>query len=608
MDRETAAGSSPAEAVFGRALSMTVDAAVVRDLDSDRYVAVNDEFVRLVGYPRHEIRGKKKSELPIWLDLEEQGRLQEEARTEGAIRDREVWLRRADGRKILAQVSAQVLEIEGASYAISFVRDITERRRLEESLRLSECQYRELVEAIRGIVWRGDAKTFQILYVSQEAERLLGYPAEQWLREPSFWVDHLHPDDRESTAALCLQAAAEGRPHELEYRMIAADGRVVWLRDVVRTVPSGVHTGQLAGVMIDIAARKQAEEALARSEAKFRHLTEQSLDIISRHSTDGFILYVSPACRDVLGHEPHEMIGHSCLEFVHPDDVERIKAAIFVGLESWDSQFVAFRTRRHDGTYAWMEASFRSVRDSQSGAPIELVAVSRDVTERRKVERMRQDVVAMLSHDVKTPLSVILGCAQLLRTATAGSTELKDITDTVEASAQTAFTLTMNFLDAERAAAGSFAINTEELCVNDLVEEVLGHQQRRACARGMELKARLDPQLPPTPLDVALISRAITNLVSNAIEFSPPKATIEVETALCGDRVRLAVRDRGRGIPPEKRPLLFQRYSSLAAERESTGLGLFIVKTIMDAHRGEVSASFPPEGGSEFAIWLPTRS
>jgi len=137
---------------------------------------------------------------------------------------------------------------------------------------------------------------------------------------------------------------------------------------------------------------------------------------------------------------------------------------------------------------------------------------------------------------------------------------------------------------------------------------VLGHQQRRAYARGIQLKARLDPQLTPNPLDVALISRAITNLVSNAIEFSPPKATIEVETALCGDRVRLAVRDQGRGIPPEKRPLLFQRYSSLAAQRESTGLGLFIVKTIMDAHRGEVTARFPPEGGSEFAIWLPTRS
>src|SRR5262245_52751825 len=106
-------------------------------------------------------------------------------------------------------------------------------RLAERELRESRQRFEALVDAIDGIVWEADPVTCQFLYVSQQAERLLGYPRERWLTEPTFWVDHMHPEDRSWAPSFCAKATAEMRPHDLEYRMIAADGREVWLRDLV---------------------------------------------------------------------------------------------------------------------------------------------------------------------------------------------------------------------------------------------------------------------------------------------------------------------------------------------------------------------------------------
>ncbi|MCC7061647.1 MAG: PAS domain S-box protein [Planctomycetes bacterium] len=122
--------------------------------------------------------------------------------------------------------------------------------------------YAELIAGIDGIVWEADAKTFQMTYVSPHAERLLGYPAADWL-QTDFWPAHLHPDDREAAVAYCLKATAELRVHDFQYRMIAADGRVVWLRDIVTVVAEGGVPKALRGIMIDVTAQRRAEETRA---------------------------------------------------------------------------------------------------------------------------------------------------------------------------------------------------------------------------------------------------------------------------------------------------------------------------------------------------------
>ena len=138
-------------------------------------------------------------------------------------------------------------------------------RSARQKRRQSELRYSELVNAVEGIVWEADPETFRFLFVSRQAERLLGYPVEQWYEEPGFWVSKLHPDDRDSTVSFCMEEARFQRPHEMEYRMIASDGRTVWLRDLVSSVEQKDGSWRLCGVMFVITQTKELEERLRHS-------------------------------------------------------------------------------------------------------------------------------------------------------------------------------------------------------------------------------------------------------------------------------------------------------------------------------------------------------
>ncbi len=176
--------------------------------------------------------------------------------------------------------SRDLMEFVGSST------DITERKRAdEERERLlaseraafaeavaAQQRFRDLVNSVEGIVWEADVPSFQFLFISKQAERVLGYPVERWLSEPTFWKDHLHPEDREWALQFCQTATAEKRDHDFEYRMIAADGRVVLLRDLVTVVVERNRATRLRGVMVDISTRKEAEEALRQAQAELAHV------------------------------------------------------------------------------------------------------------------------------------------------------------------------------------------------------------------------------------------------------------------------------------------------------------------------------------------------
>ena len=144
--------------------------------------------------------------------------------------------------------------------------DITSRQRAVAALRASERRYSGLVNSLDGIVWEADARTMRFTWVSPQAERFLGYPVRDWLDGPTFWQDHIHPDDRERAVAYCLECTARGEDHDFEYRMIAADGRVVWLRDLVTLARDEGGAPLLRGVMFDVTTRRRAEDALRASE------------------------------------------------------------------------------------------------------------------------------------------------------------------------------------------------------------------------------------------------------------------------------------------------------------------------------------------------------
>ncbi|MDD0973393.1 bifunctional diguanylate cyclase/phosphodiesterase [Pseudomonas fontis] len=217
--------------------------------------------------------------------------------------------------------------------------EISRRIALEQELRSSEYHYRGLVESLSAIAWEADANDFTYNYVSPHAEDLLGYPLSQWLQS-GFWRSILHPEDALWAQAYCDSETAAGRDHSLDYRVIRADGRILWVRDIVSLIEHG-HKPVMRGIMIDISEAKNTEQALRLSEEKFASVFEQCPDIlVIARVSDGCLLEVNEAFEEQIGLSSADVIGRTATELniwgkedFGPSTLQRLQAGSIRNLE-----------------------------------------------------------------------------------------------------------------------------------------------------------------------------------------------------------------------------------------------------------------------------------
>lgn len=261
---------------------------------------------------------------------------------------------------------------------------IFEQEQNQIALIARENRLRQLLETVKVIPWELDLKTWRFTYVGPQAETLLEYPLEEWYQE-NFWANHVHPSDREKAINYCQEATNRGENHELEYRMLTADGRVIWLRDIVSVVEEGECPTMLRGFMFDITDLKLVEETLRLRERALA-ATSNGIIICDARLANNPVIYVNPAFEEITGYSATEVIGLNC-RFLQCTDVEQpaikeLQAAIKLG----KSCKVVLRNYRKDGTLFWNELSVSPIHD-ENRQLTHFIGIQTDITDRKSREQ-----------------------------------------------------------------------------------------------------------------------------------------------------------------------------------------------------------------------------
>jgi len=274
------------------------------------------------------------------------------------------------------EMTSNLAEVTVARETLSA--EVIERKRAEKALKDSEQRFRDIVNSTDGIVWEADASTFNFTFISQQAERLLGYPLEDWLK-PGFWVEHLHPDDKDWASEYCASCTHRLEPHDFEYRFIARDGRTVWLRDLIVVVAEDGMPRWLRGIMLNITERKQAEDELKLS----AQLLNSTSDTVFLLDPDGNFVYLNEAAWKSRGYTWDELMVMNLRELNAPEYNKLLAPRIKAVLENGHGFFESAH-RCKDGTVMPVEINVRVI---ESGGRKLLLSVIRDITERKLAEK-----------------------------------------------------------------------------------------------------------------------------------------------------------------------------------------------------------------------------
>ena len=346
-----------------------------------------------------------------------------------------------------------------------------------------------------------------------------------------------------------------------------------------------------------------------REQKRLAAVAEQSADPLFLTDLEGRILASSRGALETFHFSPEQVLGRIAADLlVPPDRRERYLGLERETLEKGSVLSVEGIHLRSDGTPIPVEMTFTLIRDDH-GRPFEMVRVVRDISQRKEVERMKTEFVNIVSHELRTPLTSIRGFADTIIEfgATLPEAQRNQYLRIILDESIRLGRLVDDFLDVSRLVAGAQLLRMERIDTASLarrVAETLG--ENRA---GVKFEVDFEEGLPSPQADPDQVQRAIINLSGNALKYSPPKGVIFIRGRRAGDCVEVCVEDQGPGISPDSQKRLFQKFyragDAISIKTPGTGLGLYIVKSIVDAHGGTIRLESEVGKGTKVFFTLP---
>jgi PAS domain S-box-containing protein len=476
------------------------------------------------------------------------------------------------------------------------------------------------LEASSTGLWTWDMTTDTVTW-SLECYRIHG--VDRFAGNAPAFFELVHPDDQARVSATVRAAAAQRRPYWCEFRVIRPSGEIVWVENRGRAVhdPSGTPIRML-GTVTDITLRKRAEDAardaqteLARRERELQTLADNSPDIFTRFDRGLRLVFVNSAVEHVAGRPRDAFIGKTNRELAMPAALcDLWDGALLRVFEHASAESLEFAFDSGEQTRLF-EARLVPEFD-EAGRVTHVLGVTRDVTERhryvqalRDADRRKDEFMATLAHELRNPFATLANGLDLLKHAPSGERVVRTLA-AMERQLRQGIRLIEDLLDASGIALGKWEFRPERVSLGAVVEDALEATRGvvEAAAHSLQLHVQSDPIYVHG--DAARLTQVVSNLVTNAAKYTPRGGTIAVNLSADDALAELEVSDSGMGIPSEMLDQVFVLFSQVKHNGDGAhaglGIGLAVVKSLVEIHGGSVAVRSPGAGrGSTFTVRLP---
>ncbi|MHC5754831.1 MAG: PAS domain-containing protein [Nostoc sp.] len=528
-------------------------------------------------------------------------------------------------------VVSPILDASGQLERILLIsRDITERKKTELLLQESEARLKLAYKATRSGVWDWDI-TRNSAHVSEEYCNLFGL--DLTTEEVSFeqWLSLLYPDDRTFANEIVSRTIQQQQEYyETDYRILHPDG-IRWLAARAKVFYDAAGNAvRMLGNVQDISDRKQVEDELRQSEERYRYLAEAIPQLVWTCDASGSCDYANQRLCDYTGLSLEQILGQGWISGVHPDDRQAAQSLWNNTVDCGSSYRHEYRFKRaSDRSYRWHLVLGMPLKD-QRGQVVKWFGTCTDIHDQKELEvernrllaqeqaaraeaeranRIKDEFLAVLSHELRSPLNPILGWTKLLQTRKFNETKTAQALATIERNAKLQTQLIDDLLDVAKILRGKLSIEATPVNLASVIESAIDTVSTAAIAKSITLHPVL-PNIGQVSGDSNRLQQIVWNLLSNAIKFTPNGGRVEIRLQPLDNQAEIIVSDTGKGINPEFLPYIFESFRqedvSVTRKYGGLGLGLAIVRQLVEAHGGTITADSAGEGlGATFTVQLP---